>query len=142
MAHPFYAEHGRFNEHGLNKFIGSEVTRFENGYSQAVIKITESVLGLPSGNAHTGVHGGVIATLVDVGMSAALVSLMKDDELARTVQLQINYLAAAQSGELICESKVIQKGRKIATVESEVRNGETLITKATGTYYISKSRTD
>ena len=138
MAHPFYAEQGRFNEHGLNKLLGIEVTRFENGSSQALVKITESVLGLPVGSAHTGVHGGVIATLVDVGMSAALVSLMKDDELARTVQLQINYLSAAQSGVLVCESKVIQKGRKIATVESEVLNDGKIVAKTTGIYYLSK----
>jgi acyl-CoA thioesterase len=142
MAHPLYAKHGRFNEYGLNKLIGVEVNKFEDGYSQAVIKVTESVLGLPIGSAHTGVHGGAIATLVDVGMSAALVSLMKDDELARTVQLQINYLAAVQSGVLICESKVIQKGRRIATVESEVRNEGSLVAKTTGTYYISKAKGD
>ncbi len=138
MAHPLYAKNGRFNEYGLNKLLGIEVTRFENGCSHAIIKITESVLGLPPGSAHTGVHGGVIATLVDVGMSAALVSLMKDDEIARTVQLQINYLAAAQSGILACESRVIQKGRKIATVESEVLNEGNIIAKTTGTYYLSK----
>ncbi|MFC2017792.1 PaaI family thioesterase [Chloroflexota bacterium] len=133
MAHPLYAGQGPFS-----KLIGLEVTKFQDGKSQAVIKITESMLGLPSGSAHTGVHGGVIAALLDGGMGSAVVSLIKDDELARTVQLQINYLAATQSGVLICESKVIQKGRKIATVESEIRNGETLIAKATGTYYISK----
>lgn len=142
MAHPFYAKYGRFNEHGLNKLLGIEVTRFENGSSQAIIKITESVLGLPAGSAHTGVHGGAIATLVDVGMSAALVSLMNDDELARTVQLQINYLSAAQSGDLVCESKVIQRGRKIATVESEVFNEGNIVAKTTGTYYLSKVKED
>lgn len=142
MAHPLYAKNGRFNEYGLNKLLGVEVTMFEDGCSQAVIEVTESVLGLPAGSAHTGVHGGVIATLIDVGMSAALVSLMKDDELARTVQLQINYLAAAQSGMLTCESRVIQKGRKIATVESEVLNEGNLVAKTVGTYYISEVKED
>lgn len=142
MTHPLYAKYGRFNEHGLNKLLGIEVTRFEKGYSQAVVKITESILGLPGGSAHTGVHGGIIATLVDVGMSAALVSQLEDNELARTVQLQINYLSAAQSGVLICESKIIQKGRRIATVESEVFNDGNIVAKSTGTYYISQVKSD
>lgn len=123
-----------FENSPYTKLTGVEFTRLEDGYSCAVMKVTQSVLGFPDGS----VHGGAIATLVDVGMGGALRTCLEDDELMRTVQLQVNYLAAPMSGVCICESRVIRKGRKIATVEAEIRNEETLAAKATGTYYITK----
>ncbi|MFC1925683.1 PaaI family thioesterase [Chloroflexota bacterium] len=139
MAHPLYAE---FGKSPYTKLTGIEITRREDGYSHLIMKVTETVLGFPSGSVSESVHGGAIATMVDVGMGGALLTRLKDDELIRTVQLQVNYLAAAVSGILICESKVINKGRKIATVESEVSNEEGLVAKATGTYYISKAKSE
>ena len=127
-----------FRDSPYTKLTGVEFTKLEDGYSHTVMKVTESVLGFPNGS----VHGGAIATLVDVGMGLALRTLQKDDELMRTVQLQVNYIAAALSGVLICESKIIKKGRKIATLESEIRNEGNLIAKATGTYYITKVKGD
>lgn len=123
-----------FENSPYTKLTGVVFTRLEEGYSRATMKVTESVLGFPNGS----VHGGAIATLVDVGMGGALRTCLEDDELMRTVQLQVNYLTAPVSGICICESKVIRKGRKIATVEAEITNEETLAAKATGTYYISK----
>lgn len=131
MAEPFYTEIG---DSLFTKLAGVEITRREDGYSYGTMKITESVLGAPKGS----VHGGAIATLVDVGMGAALRTRLDNDELMRTVQLHINYLAAPISGILVCESKIIRKGRKIATIESEVTNEGNLVVKATGTFYISK----
>lgn len=120
------------------QLTGVEFTKRKVGCSQAIMKVTDSVLGFPNGS----VHGGAIATLVDVGMGTALLTRIKDDELMRTVQLQVNYLGAPLSGVCICDSKIIKKGRKIATVESEVRNEGSLVAKATGTYYITKMKSD
>lgn len=135
MAQSGYPE---FENSPYTQLTGVEFIRLENGFSYAVMKVTESVLGFPNGS----VHGGAIATLVDVGMGGALRTLLKDDEMMRTVQLQVNYLTAPMSGVLVCESKVIRKGRKIATVESEIKNEGTLSAKATGTYYIAKVKSD
>lgn len=133
MEEPFNNEIGGSP---FTKLAGVEVTRREDGYSCAVIKITDAVLGAPKGS----VHGGAIATLIDVGMGAALRTRLDNDELIRTVQLHINYLAAPLLGDLICESRIIKKGRKIATLESEVLNEGNLVVKSTGTFYISKTK--
>ena len=127
-----------FENSPYTKLTGIEFTGRGGGYSKAVLKITEPILRLTNGS----VHGGAIATLVDVGMAAALITRMKTDEMAATIQLQINYLAAARTGLLVCESKIIRKGSKIATAESEVKNEDTLIAKATATFTIYKARTD
>jgi acyl-CoA thioesterase len=131
MAQPLFP---LFENSPYTKLTGVEFTKREDGYSQAVLKVTESVLRITNGS----VHGGAIATLVDVGMGAALLTHLKDDELAATIELHIYYLATALSGVLICESKFIHKGKKIATLESEVINEGRLVAKATATFSIYK----
>ena len=46
---------------------------------------------------------------------------------------------SVKSGTLICNTKVINIGKKIATLESEILNDEQLVAKAIGTYSIFKS---
>lgn len=125
-----------FEDSPYTKLTGIEFTRRGEGYSQTVLKITEPVLGLTNGS----VHGGAVATLVDVGMAAALLTRIKDDEMAATIQLQLNYLASARTGVLVCDSKIIRKGNKIAIAESEIKNEDTLVAKATATFKIYKTK--
>ena len=73
MAQSGYPE---FENSPYTKLTGVEFIRLQDGYSHAIMKVTESVLGFPNGS----VHGGAIATLVDVGMGGALRTLLKDDE--------------------------------------------------------------
>lgn len=124
-----------FENSPYTKLTGIEFTGRGEGYSQVVLKITEPVLRLTKGS----VHGGAIATLVDVGMAAALLTRIKDDEKAATIQLQINYIGAARTGVLICDSKIIRKGSRIAIAESEVKNQDALIAKANATFTIYKA---
>ena len=133
MAEPLFPV---FENSPYTKLTGVEFTQRGEGYSQAVLKITGQVLRLVNGS----VHGGAIATLVDVGMGAALLTMLKDDEHASTIQFQTHYLSPALSGVLVCDSKVIRKGKKIAALECEVRNDGNLIAKATGSYYIFKAK--
>lgn len=119
------------------KFTGINIISGENGHSQCTLEVTERILSL-----HMTAHGGAISTLVDVGMGVALSSGINRDELLKTVQLQVNYFTAASSGLLICESRIVNQGKRIATLESEVRNDGNLVAKATGTYYIYKAKGD
>lgn len=89
--------------------------------------------------SHGVVHGGVIYTMADTGMGAALYPCIETDESCATVQLDIHYFKAVYSGTLHCTTKLMHKTRKLATLQSEVRNKNSLIAKATGTYYIFKA---
>ncbi|MFZ1866785.1 MAG: PaaI family thioesterase, partial [Polyangiales bacterium] len=57
-------------------------------------------------------------------------------ESCATVEIKIVYLASAREGELVCETRVIRKGSRIAVLESEVFTGDRLVAKALGTYSI------
>ncbi len=118
----------------FSHLVGLSVTNVEHGYSECVLEISEKLL-----NTVNVVQGGVVFTVADFGMAVALHTTFDKDELPATIEIKISYLAAAASGILTCESKVIQKSGKIAFLESEVRNGGRLIAKATGTFRIYKA---
>ena len=123
---------------GFNPFgdlIGLKFTGCENGWSRCVLEVDKKLF-----NPHGVLHGAVIYAMADTGMGAALYTQMMEDELCSTVEVKINYFSAVTSGTLVCDTRVIFKGEKIAALESEVKIGEKLVAKAYGTYYIFKMK--
>ncbi|MBU2550157.1 MAG: PaaI family thioesterase [Proteobacteria bacterium] len=126
------------NGDGFNPFcemIGLCFTMAEGGRSRCELEITSQLF-----NPHRVLHGGVIYTMADTGMGAALYSEIEEEELCSTVEIKTAYFGAVFGGRLVCDTRVVHKGRKIAFLESEVRNDGRLIAQATGTYYIFKMK--
>jgi acyl-CoA thioesterase len=119
------------------KFLGLQITKFDNGYCQCSLEIKNNLL-----NSHKAVHGGAIYTMVDVAMGSALYSTFKKDELAATIEIKINYLKPAYTKLLICDAKVVQKGKNIAVLEAEIKYDDVLVAKALGTFSIFKTKDD
>lgn len=119
----------------FRELVGVNFTKVENGYSHCVLEVDKKLLN-PAGI----VHGGAIYTLADSGMGAALYSFLDEDELFLTVEASIFYLKAVSSGTLICESKVVHKGRRTAVMEAEIRNEGQLVAKAMGTFSIYRGK--
>ena len=84
------------------------------------------------------VHGGVLYSLADTGMGAALYPMLnlEQGELCATIEIKMTYLKAARKGILDCYTTVIHKGKRVAMLESEVWNEGKLIAKATGSYAV------
>ena len=120
-----------FNPFG--QLIGLNFSEWERGWSQCVLEVTEKLL-----NPHHVLHGGVIYSMADTGMGAALYSDLANGERCTTVEIKIAYFKAVSSGTLICDTKIIHRGNKIATLESEIQNNDQLVAKASGTFYISQ----
>jgi acyl-CoA thioesterase len=83
-------------------------------------------------------HGGVIFTLADSAMGAAVFSLLEPGERCSTAELKLNYLAPVVQGVVTATATVISKRRRLAVVTAEVRDasGE-LMGLAQGTFAIS-----
>jgi len=83
--------------------------------------------------------GGVIYTMIDHAMGAALWSL-NPDGIAATIEIKINYLNPVKEvKKLSGEIRVIEKRTKIAFLEGEVSTEDgILIAKATGTFFIMR----
>ncbi len=127
---PGLGELDRFGKHA-----GLTYTKWENGYSQCVLEVNDSLL-----NPYGTVHGGAIFTMVDSGMGFALASCLDEGEQCATMETCITYLKAVTSGTLTCDTTVIQKSSRSAILESEIKKGSRLIAKALGTWAIYKKR--
>jgi acyl-CoA thioesterase len=115
--------------------VGLTFTRWEEGYSQCVMEIDGKLL-----NPHKTLHGGATYTMADSGMGATLYSCIDEDELCATIEIKIVYFKAVNSGTLICDTRLVNRSKRIATLESEIRQGERLIAKALGTWSIFKEK--
>ena len=68
------------------------------------------------------VHGGNIATLIDSATFwACFLSMGSDDDGLASVNLNLNYLAAARVEPLRCTGTLIKAGKKLSYAEAEVR---------------------
>jgi uncharacterized protein (TIGR00369 family) len=85
-------------------------------------------------NSWGSVHGGVLMTLLDVALASAGRSLDENCNGALTVEMKVNFIAAAQ-GSVLGEGRAQRAGRSLIFSEGELRSEDgTLLAKATGTF--------
>lgn len=93
--------------------IGLEVIRADEGdEAEAAIDAGDAHL-----NRHGTVHGGVVATLVDSAMGAAVAT---EEDAPVTIALTVTYLEPAQPGRLVARARVRRRGSRITIVEADV----------------------
>lgn len=85
-----------------------------------------SRLHLDIGPEHTNrngaVHGGVIASLLDVAAGTASSSVIDGDNRAITVSLNVDYIQSASAGDrLTAEGRVVKRRARIVFAEAVVR---------------------
>jgi len=119
--------------HPFGDLIGLKFTKYGNGQSQCVLEVVEKLM-----NPHKTLHGGVLYSMADTGMGGALYSLLEKDESCATVEIKITYFKPIREGTLICDTKVIHKGKTVGILESEIMSNGTLVSKAYGTFSIFK----
>jgi acyl-CoA thioesterase len=92
-------------------------------------------------NPHGVVHGGVVYALVDYAMGGALTSRLGPGERCATLEIKINYVAAATEGRLAADARVVARTARIGVLEAHVHaEGGQLIALATGTFFIQGPR--
>jgi uncharacterized protein (TIGR00369 family) len=98
-------------------------------------------LGMGLTNKRGVAHGGVLASLLDSVMGAAVVSAIAEEEWCGTVQLSIQFLSPGVGASLQGRGRMVKRGRHIAFARGEVvdARGETVAT-GEGTWYIWPQR--
>lgn len=104
----------------------------------------ESAIRMPFqaqfGNPRGEVHGGLVAALLDIGLSQAVRSQMDDRATVATISMTVNYLAPA-FGELVCRGRIVRYGRSIAFAEGEVSDEQgKAVCRASATYKLIHPR--
>lgn len=125
----------------VNGFIVGSPYGKHLGIASEAVEVDRVRLRMPYREALTTigdmVHGGAIASLVDVAATAACWAARDLDPNARgtTIGFAINYLSAGRGQDLVAEAQVIQRGRAICVADVHVRGTDgTLVARATVTY--------
>ncbi|MDZ4304680.1 MAG: PaaI family thioesterase [Pseudomonas sp.] len=101
-------------------------------------------LGLRADNRHANgrgtVHGGVLATLADVGMGYAM-AFSSDPPLPLiTASMTLDYLGAVQVGEWIeVQLEHHKRGRQMAFATVSLQVGEKVVVRATAVFAVPQS---
>lgn len=122
--------------HPFGDLIGLKFIAVKDGKSHCQLDIVEKHF-----NPNKVVHGAIPYALADTGMGAALMSQLRKDKTIEmksiaTVEIKINYFKSAKAGLLDCKTKIVNLGKTMAYLQSDVWQDETLIATATGTFYI------
>ena len=117
--------------HPYADLIGLRVEEMEDGHSRCSVESNEKLF-----NPHGVIHGAVIYSLADTGMGAALYPGLKKDEICATIEIKINYYQPVTSGTITCMTKVINRGKSVANMESDILCDDVLVAKANGNYSI------
>jgi uncharacterized protein (TIGR00369 family) len=83
-------------------------------------------------NAHGTVHGGVLATMIDVAMGEAVAD--GTDKAPVTVSLTVTYLEPGQPGRLEARARVRKRGKRLTVVEAEVTQDGDVVADALATF--------
>lgn len=100
--------------------------------SFALIEVSEGravFRGLP-GERHLnplgGVHGGWAATIMDSALACSVQTLLERGEAYTTAEFKVNLIRpiTPKTGEVVCEGRVVHKGRTLAVSEATLKDGQ------------------
>lgn len=103
------------------RHMGFEVEAMEPGFARVAVALRDHLRN-PNGQ----LHGGVIATLVDMSITQAM---LLTDTYARVretrgimtnVDLRVKYLRAVDEGRATVESRIVHEGRRVVHAASTV----------------------
>ncbi|MET1000089.1 MAG: PaaI family thioesterase [Marmoricola sp.] len=113
---------------GFIELIGAAAPDSSDGTARLVVQADDRHLN-PAG----AVHGGMLATLVDTTMGAAVRSAV-DEETPATSQLTVTYLRPGKPGELVVTAKVSKRGDSLTMCEADVEQDGKPVVHALATF--------
>ncbi|TDO15338.1 MULTISPECIES: PaaI family thioesterase [Halomonas] len=118
------------------ELIGARLTEWEQGRCAWTLDVQPQHL-----NTQGSLHGGVMATLLDVACGYSGFYLATDDSQARaaTISLTIHYMAKASQGKLLARGQRTGGGRRIFFAEAELIDcsNDTVVATASGSFRLS-----
>lgn len=107
----------------LHELLGLEFSAPEMGSRTAEVRmpVRPEAFGFTAN-----LHGGAIATLVDVACALAAARFSGFDPLAEslvTADMHVRYLGRPRTDEVVARAEVVKKGRQLIVVECKVLGG-------------------
>jgi acyl-CoA thioesterase len=113
--------------------VGFRTTQVSDGFARAELDVRAELY-----NPHDVLHGGVIFSMVDNSMGAAVYTRLTPEETCSTIEVKLNFLKAVRHGRLVCDTHVVARGRRTAVLRSAVTLDGVLVATAQGTYAIQQ----
>lgn len=110
--------HGELPAPTIARALNFALVKAENGVAVFEGEATAEHLN-PAGM----VHGGWAATLLDSALGCAVHTTLVRGERYTTVEMKVSYLrpiVAGKTGRLICEGRVVNRGRTLALSEARL----------------------
>ena len=107
-----------FNRQGFMRTLGATLESVESGTVTISCGFNDGLT-----QQHGLLHGGVLASLVDVACGYAALSVMPADFEVLTVEFKINFMKPANTDRLIAVGQVLQAGRTLTVCEGSVFDG-------------------
>ncbi|MBB6282306.1 PaaI family thioesterase [Geobacillus subterraneus] len=115
--------------------LGVRLTEAQNGYAKGVWTISESLL-----NGNGVIMGGFVGAAADIVMAYAVTTLLRDDQMHASINLQTTFHRPATAGEAEIEARVEKFGKTIAYVTAIVRQNSKEVASATSSVLIMEKR--
>ena len=110
------------------------------GFGMEIATDGQSTARLPIRPEHLNpngvLHGAVLYAMADSGMGAAVSPTLAAGELCATIEIKMTYFKAIVRGDVVCRTQLVNRGKRVAYLESSLYAGEVLLAKASGTYAI------
>ena len=104
-----------FDRQGFMRTLGAVLESVEPGTVTIACAFNEGLT-----QQHGLLHGGVVASLVDVACGYAALSVMPAEQEVLTVEFKVHFLKPAKTDRLIAVGQVIQAGRTLTVCEGSV----------------------
>jgi acyl-CoA thioesterase len=115
--------------------VGMRIDEQRAGHSKCTLTVADY-----HRNSTGMIHGGVMITLADTSMGAALYPTLDPTEICATIEIKINYFKPITSGDIVCVGEIVNRGKAVANLEACVSAGDVLVAKANGSFSIFKRK--
>ena len=105
-----------------------------SGTGRAVLEADDQHL-----NGAGGVHGGVLATLVDSAMGQAVRAVTRDGQGLATSQLTVTYLNPGKPGRLVATAQVRKRGKSLVVCDADIEQDGEAVVHAVATFALLES---
>jgi len=106
-----------FDAFPYHQYLDLKIEKAEPGHARLSIPTGPKVDGGVAGS----VHGGILASLVDIAMlEAVLPTFEEGDQPGGTIDLGITYLRPSMGERIAVEANIVRRGREIVSTEVSV----------------------
>jgi len=116
----------------FNAYLGTDVVRREAGVVEVALELGPHHL-----NNRGVAHGGVVASLLDSALGAAVISAIPSEWWCATTSLTLQFLDGVGEGRLVAVGRVVRRGRSVAFATGQVHDARgRLIATASGSWHL------